>query len=171
VFRQTSELLREELGLEPGRLGALALSEPNLDRSLLLAAAAARTSPSLATEGDLLSALLRSPHALAQVRGDGRLQDLALSPDGRVLAAGDNDGTVILWNARTMRRIGVPLYAGDWSGRVAFSPDGRRLAVLSLSQGESGFQVVISDLATRGVLQILPVPAGDTGPGKADVDA
>jgi hypothetical protein len=59
------------------RLGALALTDPSLDRSLLLAAAAVRTGPSPETEGDLLSALLRSPHALAQVRGNSRLQDLA----------------------------------------------------------------------------------------------
>ncbi len=149
---------------EARRLGALALSEPDLDRSLLLAAAAVRTDPSLETHGDLLSALLRSPHALAQVRGDSHLWDLALSPDGRVLAAGDNDGRVILWDARTMRRIGAPLHAGDWTTREAFSPDGRRLAVVG--GAGSGAQVVVFDLATRGVLLTLPVPAGDIGPGK-----
>jgi WD40 repeat protein len=147
------------------RLGALALSEPDLDRSLLLAAAAVRTDPSLETDADLLSALLRSPHALAQVRGNGHLQDLALSPDGRVLAAGDNDGRIILWDARTMRRIGPPLHAGYWTGWEAFSPDSRRLAVVS--GVDSGAQVVIFDLATRRVLLTLPAPAGDTGePGK-----
>ena len=149
---------------EARRLGALALSEPDLDRSLLLAAAAVRTDPSLETKGDLLSALLRSPHALAQVRGDGHLQDLALSPDGRVFAAGDNDGRVILWDARTMRRIGTPLHAGDWAGWEAFSPDSRRLAVEA--GADSGAQVVVFDLATRRVLLTLPAPAGDTGPGK-----
>jgi WD40 repeat protein/transcriptional regulator with XRE-family HTH domain len=146
------------------RLGALALSEPDLDRSLLLAAAAVRTYPSLETKGDLLSALLRSPHALAQVRGDGHLQDLALSPDGRVLAADDNDGRVILWDARTMRRIGTPLHAGDWAGWEAFSPDSRRLAVEVGT--DSGAQAVVVDLATRRVLLTLAAPPGDAGPGK-----
>jgi len=149
---------------EARRLGALALSEPDLDRSLLLAAAAVHIDPSLETDGDLLSALLRSPHALAEVRGDGHLWDLALSPDGRVLAAGDNDGRVILWDARTMRRIGTPLHVGDWTGWEAFSPDSRRLAVVS-GTGSAG-HVVVVDLATRRVLLTLPVPAGDTGPGK-----
>jgi WD40 repeat protein len=61
-----------------------------------------------------------------------------------------------------MRRIGTPLYTGYFSGRVAFSPDSRRLAVLS----QATFQVVIVDLATRGILLTLPAPGGDTEPGK-----
>jgi WD40 repeat protein len=164
AFQQRGRARAAQRSAAARRLGALALSEPGLDRSLLLAAAAVRADPSLETDGDLLSALLRSPHALAQVRGDSRLQDLALSPDGRILAAGAEDGAVLLWDARTMRRIGAPLNAGVSSGRVAFSPDGRRLAVMS--DAISGFQVLISDLATRGVLLTLPVPAGDTEPGK-----
>jgi WD40 repeat protein len=124
-----------------------------------------RTDPSLATEGDLLSALLRSPHTLAQVRGNSRLQDLALSPDGRVLAAGDNNGTVLLWDTRTMRRISTPLHVGDGSGRLAFSPDSRQLAVLG--EAGSGPQAVVFDLATRQAILRLPAPAGDTAaPGK-----
>jgi WD40 repeat protein/DNA-binding SARP family transcriptional activator len=163
ALQQRGQARAAQRSAEARRLGALALSEPDLDRSLLLAAAAVRTDPSLATEGDLLSALLRSPHALALVRGNGRLQDLALSPDGRVLAVGDNDGTVILWDARTMSRISTPLHGGDWSGRVAFSPDSRQLAVLS--ETGSGPQVVIFDLTTRRA--ILRLPAGDTDePGK-----
>jgi WD40 repeat protein/DNA-binding SARP family transcriptional activator len=165
AVQQRGQARAAQRSAEARRLGALALTEPDLDRSLLLAAAAVRTSPSLETEGDLLSALLRSPHALARVRGDGRLQDLALSPNGRILAAGDNAGTVILWDTRTMRRIGKPLNVEVWSGRVAFSPDGRQLAVLTFSG--TVFQVVIFDLATRRVVLRLPAPAGPVGqPGK-----
>jgi WD40 repeat protein/DNA-binding SARP family transcriptional activator len=161
ALQQRGQARAAQRSAEARRLGALALSEPDLDRSLLLAAAAVRTGPSPATEGDLLSALLRSPHALAQVRGYSRLQDLALSPDGRILAAGDNGGTVLLWDARTMRRLGGPLQVGDWSGRVAFSPDGRQLAVLS--DTGTGGQVVIFDLVTRRVILRLPAPGSDTG--------
>jgi WD40 repeat protein len=152
---------------EARRLGALALSEPDLDRSLLLAAAAVRTGPSPATEGDLLSALLRSLHALAQVRGNSRLQDLALSPDGRILAACDNDGTVVLWDARTMRRLGAPLNVGDWSGRVAFSPDSRQLAVLS--QAGDRLDEVLIDLASYRVIRRLPHTPDNTVTGAGKV--
>src|SRR5262249_2924613 len=175
ALQQRSRARAAQRSAEARRLGALALTEPSLDRSLLLAAAAVRTGPSLETEGDLLSALLRSPHALAQVHGNSRLQDLALSPDGRVLAACDNGGTVILWDARTMHRLGGrrprgarggPLQVGDWSGRVAFSPDGRRLAVLGTTF--YGLSEVLIDVAGHRVIQRLPHPPDNTitAPGK-----
>src|SRR5262249_54454508 len=126
ALQQRGQARAAQRDAEARRLGALALTEPSLDRSLLLAAAAVRADPSPGTEGDLLPALLRSPHALAQVGGDSRLLDVAVSPAGRVLAACDNGGKIVLWDTRTMRRLGE-FPAGDWSGQVTFSPDGRRL--------------------------------------------
>jgi WD40 repeat protein/DNA-binding SARP family transcriptional activator len=144
---------------EARRLGARALTEPDLDRSLLLAAAAVRTSPSLETEGDLLAALQRSPHALAQVRGDGdRLLAVAVSPDGRTLVASDNHGTLVFWDTQTMRRIGMPAQIGGWSGKMAFAPDGRRIAVLAMNPAGTRFDVVLWDVARRRILHRLIIP-------------
>jgi WD40 repeat protein len=58
---------------------------------------------------------------------------LAFSPDGDVLASGDSDGAVVLWNVRSQRRIGRPLRTMDVGintaqVRLSFSPDGRILA-------------------------------------------
>jgi WD40 repeat protein len=155
---------------EARRLGARAMTESTLDRSLLLAIEGVRTDPSPETKSDLLAALLRSPHAIAQVRGDGdRLQDLALSPDGGTLAAGDNNGTVVLWDARTMRQLAGPLTVGYWSGHVAFSPDSRQLAVLSASdRAGTRFELVLFNLAARRPRLRLPAPVADIGqPGTA----
>jgi len=81
---------RQALVADAGRLGALALTEDQLDRSLLLASQAVALDDSLESRGDLLAALLRSPAATAILRGhlDG-INPIDLSPDGQLLAMGD----------------------------------------------------------------------------------
>jgi WD40 repeat protein len=69
---------------------------------------------------------LHLPDYASDVRG------LAFSPDGRILAWGDGDGTIALWN---MTDPAVPTLLsrteslrGAVAGSLSFSPDGRRLA-------------------------------------------
>jgi WD40 repeat protein len=66
---------------------------------------------------------------------EGGVSLVAVSPDGRILASVDRDGTVKLWNPDTDRQIGTTINAtnmtknGGFSvSQVAFSPDGRILA-------------------------------------------
>ena len=56
---------------------------------------------------------------------------VAFSPDGKLLATADADGTVRLWNPATGQPIGTPLPAAIGYGvnGVAFSPDGNLLAI------------------------------------------
>jgi WD40 repeat protein/DNA-binding SARP family transcriptional activator len=122
------------------RLGAQALIDPSLDRSLLLAREGVNLADSLATRSNLLAALLRSPAAIGVAHeGSDRLLDEALSPDGRTLAVRGDDGNVVFFDARTLRRIGSPFAGSNQVGffgavqgplhALAFSPDGKTLAV------------------------------------------
>jgi WD40 repeat protein/class 3 adenylate cyclase/energy-coupling factor transporter ATP-binding protein EcfA2 len=116
---------------EAQRLGVQALTEPRLDRALLLASQGVALNDSLPTRSNLLEALLRSPAAIRVMPGDGNpLSALDLSPDGRTLAAGDTRGNVLFLDAATGRRAGRP-YKTPTGGisMVRFSPDGTRLAV------------------------------------------
>jgi WD40 repeat protein/DNA-binding SARP family transcriptional activator len=121
---------RQALVADAGRLGALALTEDQLDRSLLLASQAVALDDSLETRGDLLAALLRSPAATAILRGhlDG-INPIDLSPDGHLLAMGDGGGRVEVFDLRTRRPLpgNIPR-AGTPINDLAFSPDGSLLA-------------------------------------------
>ncbi len=116
---------------EAQRLGVQALTEPRLDRSLLLARQGSQLDDSPATRGYLLAALLRSPAAIGVIHGAGNpLTAVDLSPDGRTLAVGDDRGNVLFFDPVTGRRSATPFTTpvGPVSA-LRFSPDGTRLAV------------------------------------------
>jgi len=160
------------------RLGAQALVDPRLDRSLLLAREGMRLDNSEATRSNLLAALLRIPNAIGIVReGSDRILDEALSDDGRTLAVRGTDGNVALFDTHTRRPIGAALsgnsniafYAGGVSGSfraLAFSPDSRTLAVGSATSG--GLATVV----LNGVRTHAPRTGQNTSFGTvtADVD-
>ena len=84
------------------------------------------------------------------MRGVGeRFSALALSPDGRALAAGDPAGNLFLFDTRTRRRVAGPdVQPGDWRiTQLAYSPDGRRLAVAH--DADLGNLVSLIDTRTR----------------------
>ena len=122
------------------RLGAQALLEPDLGRSLLLARQAVAIEDSVQTRRNLLAALLRSPAAIELLRGEfasGSLEQafgqVAVSPDGRVLAAAGSQ--LFLFDTQSLEQIGKPQQdltqaLSDVSG-LAFSPDRGTLAVTS----------------------------------------
>lgn len=161
AVQQRAAALDAERVAEARRLGARALSETDLDRSLLLAALAVRTDSSFETEGDLLTALQRSPAALRQVRGPkARPQDLTLSPDGKVLAAVYNEGWLMLWDAATLEPLAEPIKLGQWAGIAEFAADSRSLAVVTAAEG-GGEALALFDVAEqREVWRIPPLKPG-----------
>jgi WD40 repeat protein/DNA-binding SARP family transcriptional activator len=148
---QTLVAQRQTRVAESRRLAAQVL-QSDLDRSLLLAAEAVRLDDSVETRSALLTTLLRSPQALKVFGGDGnQLHGLALSPDGRTLAAVDHIGTTYLWDTRSGRRLDGP----DGSWVAAFSRDGRLLAY----EGDLNPDLVLWDVARRAAVRRLPLPS------------
>jgi WD40 repeat protein/DNA-binding SARP family transcriptional activator len=138
--RQWGTARTQETAAVAQRLGAQALVEPRLDRSLLLAREGATLDDSAATRSNLLAALLRSPAAVAVLHGTGqRVLDSALSADGRTFVARGDDGGVTFFDTRTLRELPRRLTTSEqisYFGAIVrpvrgltFSPDDRTLAV------------------------------------------
>jgi WD40 repeat protein len=80
------------------------------------------------------------------IRGDGSIVAVAFSPNGKMFVTGGYGQTALLWNAKNHRRIGAPMSVGsgfDLARAVAFSPDGKTLAIAA------GDQVQLWNVATQ----------------------
>ena len=157
ALRQSDQARDSARTADAQRLGAQALLDERLERSLLLAQAGRTLDDSVATRGYLLSALVRSPAAIGVIEGDFLgLAALALSPDEEVLAAAGFNGKVVLFDTRTREPIGPPLGA---SGGLDFSPDGRLLAVAGRRS------VKLIDVSNREAVREIDVGVYPGDPG------
>jgi WD40 repeat protein len=132
------------------RLGTLALAEPNLDRSLLLAVAGFKLRDLPETRGDLLAVLQKSP-ALIRVVRVSRTDTPALAASERrgLFASGDSAGVVRFNDLRTWRPRGASVRVDGAVSQdgMEFSPDGRTLAVATATDGRASLYFV--DVAAR----------------------
>jgi WD40 repeat protein len=125
---------RERIGL--ARLltvQAMSHLDDQLDLAILLSLEANRVADSVETRGSLVAGLVDSPRLQTYIRHHtGRLNSLAFSPDGTLLASGSDDMTIVLQDAASGQSLGQPL-AGHtgWVYGVVFSPDGSLLASAS----------------------------------------
>jgi DNA-binding beta-propeller fold protein YncE len=82
---------------------------------------------------ELLSSATLSPLGGAfRVTGSGTAESVAISPDGKTLATGADDGTVRLWSLADPARprwLSTTHDSGNYVYTVAFAPDGKTLAV------------------------------------------
>ena len=142
------------------RLGAEALVDEDLDRSLLLARQAVSIDDSPQTRSYLLADLLRAPRITGVMHGDGDLlRASAVSPDGRTLAVADFETGLLFFDTRTYERIGEPLPVRcdsspstcGWVETIAYRPDGRVIAL-----GGNGF-IRLIDARTHELLLDRPI--------------
>lgn len=141
-------------------LEASALSHVReLDLSLLLSVEALEIDDRHDNESVLLNALQQTPHLITFLRGHtGTVRSLALTADGKILASGSADNTIVLWDVTAREPIGEPLtgHTGTvWS--VAISSDGKTLV-----SGSADNTIMLWDLFTQQPLA-LPL-TGHTAP-------
>ena len=112
--------------------------------------------------GAMLGRLPIPASALARVSNTGQfgpgglcadVEALAFSPNGRLLAGGFDTGDAFLWNVQS-RRLETSFLAGPNTFGVAFSPDGRSLAVAE------GSDTAVWRLADRRKLYSVNVDDG-----------
>ena len=144
---------------EARRLGAQAVTEDELDLSLLVAAQGRSLEDSTDTRSTLLASLLKAPGAISVLRGTGdRVLKILSSADRRTFVATDNIGGVAVYDAESLalRRIAkLP----D-SAAVSVRPDGLS-AVGALADPETGRpEFAFVDLET-GNVRIEPQRAGE----------
>jgi len=119
------------------RLAAVSVSHRGGDESqaLLLAVEGYQRADSVATRSALLGTLMAAPQLVGFMPGPRDTTASAISPDGRIIAAGTKDGSLRFWKPRDFadRTTTVaPLAAlrGVPVIRLAFDRDGKRLFVL-----------------------------------------
>lgn len=88
----------------------------------------------------------------------------AFAPNGSVVAALDDVGTVTRWDSATGREVGTPLRAGNGNApkpytSMTFSPNGKLLAV-----GDISGTVTIFDLAHSELAHVRPVARARSSP-------
>jgi WD40 repeat protein/DNA-binding SARP family transcriptional activator len=176
ALNQRGEARDAALTADAQRLGAEALTQERLDQALLRARASVQLDESPATLGNLLSVLMRTPAAIGVVNLGWPIYGTAISPDGSVIATGDERGTVIFYDAASRKPLGRP-YEIDVEGagliqNVRFSPDGRTLAASSMDPDNPEHNGIVDliDVRSRERLLRLRLPPLDQPPNFVYVD-
>jgi WD40 repeat protein len=128
--------LTAQTASEARRVGALALTTDDIDKSMLLAVAGVRLDDTPATRSNLLAALGKHPELMASTQMEGApVIGFDVSPNGRTVATYDTTNHVRLYEIGTGELLGEFQAGSDrqlsWQvGNVEFSPDGKTLAVM-----------------------------------------
>ena len=75
-----------------------------------------------------------TPKMLWNTHQPGIINDIALSPDGSIVATAHHDQKISLWNAKNGDLL-TTIDTGEENFRLAFSPNGKTLAIVSSDTG------------------------------------
>jgi WD40 repeat protein len=110
-------------------LAMIAGTRPGGDSRALKELLAARYLTSDPDDGALYTAAVKETDKVKIIDTEGSALDVAYSPDGALVAAGERDGSVRFWDPESGQPVGEPLTGHTGAVfDVAFSPDGTRLA-------------------------------------------
>ena len=132
------------------RIGAQALTEQVVDRSLLLSVAAVKLQNRPETRSDLFANLQQNAALIRLIRPSHvEVSALRVSPDGRLLAVADLAGTVRFIDLRTWQPNGPTVHLADPIAEraLSFSPDGRTLMAVAI--GAARAELYAIDVARR----------------------
>ena len=146
------------------RVGTQSMLTDDIAQSLLLAVEGLRLDDSPDTRANLFAALSRGPqligHTVIPEEAASGLATLDVSPDGRMIAALDNANAVTFYDTVTRSVVGRWDPDPDDQGGalacicspLAFSPDGRQLAVGMISAVEPVVRIL--DVTTRELADV-----------------
>jgi WD40 repeat protein/class 3 adenylate cyclase/tRNA A-37 threonylcarbamoyl transferase component Bud32 len=170
AVRQRDDARAQALTSDAERVGALALSDPNVDHSLLLAVAGVKLQDRFQTRSDLFADLQQNAGLLRLIRPSNvEITALDVSPDGRLLVVGDDSGTVRFIDLASWRPQGAVVRLDEPIGLrdLSFSPDGR--TVMAVAIGVDRSELYAIDVASRRARRVLswkgppPQPQGVIG--------
>lgn len=125
------------------RLAALAnsLGTTRPDLGAILSVQANRVYPTNEARASVLSTVLREPRLIRFLIGQaGHVEHLAFSPDGRLLGAGNDEGTLVLWDVDSGHAVGTYRHPSSGVWGLAISPDSSHVAA-----GFAGGSVLLWD--------------------------
>ncbi|HJS97219.1 MAG TPA: protein kinase [Solirubrobacteraceae bacterium] len=153
---QRSHAQAQAVTSDAERLGAQALSDPNVDHSLLLALTGFKLQDRLETRSDLFADLQQNPALLRLIRPSNvQITALHVSPDGGLLAVGDASGTIRFIDLAGWRTHGPVVRLDEPVGQrdLSFSPDGH--TVMAVAVGPDRSELYAIDVASRRARRIL----------------